>query len=177
MKSTVPNLLYPPRQRYFFKTRTIKKCIFTDFLQPFGQANVFKILANGESTLPNLRYPLGNIYAFQFLTAFKRLLLYLHFPFGDDAHTILYVISVFLVSCHGSKSYVGQSYKIYFIQPSEIRRNMINRKERKRHKLRQRKTKKPNRASGLYVVRKCAENIPQKVKWDIPNGKMGHPKW
>ena len=30
---------------------------------------------------------------------------------------------------------------------------------------------------GLYIVRKCAENIPQKVKWDIPNGKMGYPKW
>ena len=41
----------------------------------------------------------------------------------------------------------------------------------------QRKTKKANRKSGLYIVRKCAENIPQKVKWDTPNGKMGHPKW
>ena len=41
----------------------------------------------------------------------------------------------------------------------------------------QRKTKKVNRKSGLYIVRKCAENIPQKVKWDIPNGKMGYPKW
>ena len=30
---------------------------------------------------------------------------------------------------------------------------------------------------GLYIVRKCAENIPQKVKWDTPNGKMGYPKW
>ena len=40
---------------------------------------------------------------------------------------------------------------------------------------------------GLYIVRKCAENIPQKVKWDNPNGKwdtpndeMGYPqmvKW
>ena len=30
---------------------------------------------------------------------------------------------------------------------------------------------------GLYIVRKCTENIPQKVKWDIPNGKMGYPKW
>ena len=29
---------------------------------------------------------------------------------------------------------------------------------------------------GLYIVRKCAENIPQKVKWDTPKGKMGHPK-
>ena len=29
---------------------------------------------------------------------------------------------------------------------------------------------------GLYIVRKCAENIPQKAKWDIPKGKMGHPK-
>ena len=33
-----------------------------------------------------------------------------------------------------------------------------------------------NRASGLYIVRKCAENIPQKAKWDTPNGKMGHNK-
>ena len=32
-------------------------------------------------------------------------------------------------------------------------------------------------ASGLYVVRKCAENIPQKAKWDTPKGEMGHPKW
>ena len=30
---------------------------------------------------------------------------------------------------------------------------------------------------GLYIVRKCAENIPQKAKWDIPNGEMGYPKW
>ena len=29
---------------------------------------------------------------------------------------------------------------------------------------------------GLYIVRKCAENIPQKVKWDTPKGKMGYPK-
>lgn len=27
---------------------------------------------------------------------------------------------------------------------------------------------------GLYIVRKCAENIPQKVKWDTPNGGLGH---
>ena len=40
----------------------------------------------------------------------------------------------------------------------------------------QRKTKKANRKSGLYIVRKCAENISQKVKWDTPNGEMGHPK-
>ena len=40
----------------------------------------------------------------------------------------------------------------------------------------QRKTKMGNRASGLYVVRKCAENIPQKVKWDTPKGEMGYPK-
>ena len=39
------------------------------------------------------------------------------------------------------------------------------------------KTKKANGKSGLYIVRKCAENIPQKVKWDTPKGKMGHPKW
>jgi hypothetical protein len=48
---------------------------------------------------------------------------------------------------------------------------------KKTHMLLLRKTKKPNRASGLYIVRKCAENIPQKVKWDTPKGKMGHPKW
>ena len=30
---------------------------------------------------------------------------------------------------------------------------------------------------GLYIVRKCAENIPQMMKWDTPKGKMGHPKW
>ena len=41
----------------------------------------------------------------------------------------------------------------------------------------QRKTNMVNRKSGLYIVRKCAENIPQKVKWDTPNGKMGYPKW
>ena len=29
----------------------------------------------------------------------------------------------------------------------------------------------------LYIVRKCAENIPQMVKWDTPKGKMGYPKW
>lgn len=39
------------------------------------------------------------------------------------------------------------------------------------------KTKKTNRKSGLCVVYKCAENIPQKAKWDTPKGKMGHPKW
>jgi hypothetical protein len=38
---------------------------------------------------------------------------YLHFTLGDDSDTILYVISVFLVSCHGSKSNLGQSYVIY----------------------------------------------------------------
>ena len=41
----------------------------------------------------------------------------------------------------------------------------------------QRKTKKANPFIGLYIVRKCAENIPQKLKWDIPNGEMGYPKW
>ena len=40
----------------------------------------------------------------------------------------------------------------------------------------QRKTKKANRKSGLYIVRKCAENIPQKVKWDTIKGEMGHNK-
>ena len=39
------------------------------------------------------------------------------------------------------------------------------------------KTKMGNRVSGLYIVRKCAENIPQKAKWDTPNGEMGYPKW
>ena len=29
---------------------------------------------------------------------------------------------------------------------------------------------------GLYIVRKCAENIPQKAKWDTPKGEMGYPK-
>jgi hypothetical protein len=29
---------------------------------------------------------------------------------------------------------------------------------------------------GLYIVRKCAENIPQMAKWDTPNGEMGHNK-
>ena len=29
---------------------------------------------------------------------------------------------------------------------------------------------------GLYIVRKCAENIPQMAKWDTPNDEMGHPK-
>ena len=29
---------------------------------------------------------------------------------------------------------------------------------------------------GLYIVRKCAENIPQKVKWDTPKSEMGYPK-
>ena len=38
------------------------------------------------------------------------------------------------------------------------------------------KSKKANRKSGLYIVRKCAENIPLKAKWDTPNGEMGHPK-
>ena len=56
-------------------------------------------------------------------------------------------------------------------------KNMMNQKERKRTCFCSEKTKKPNRASGLYVVRKCAENIPQKVKWDTPNDKMGYPKW
>ena len=55
--------------------------------------------------------------------------------------------------------------------------NMMNRKERKNTNFGSEKTKKSNRASGLYIVRKCAENIPQKVKWDTPNGKMGHSKW
>ena len=176
MKSPIPNLLYPPGQRNFFNTRTTRESDIFDFLQPFGQANAFKVLTTTESSLRNLRYPLGNIYAFQFLTAFKRLLLYFHFPFGDDTHTILYVVAVFLVSCHGSKSYLGQSYKIYFIQQNESRRNMMNRKERK-HIYFAAKNEDGKPKIGLYIVRKCAENIPQMVKWDIPNGEMGHPKW
>ena len=52
----------------------------------------------------------------------------------------------------------------------------MNRKERNTQTFAT-KTKKTNRKSGLYIVRKCAENIPQMAKWDIPNGKMGHPKW
>ena len=31
--------------------------------------------------------------------------------------------------------------------------------------------------SNLCGVGKCAEKIPQKAKWDTPNGKMGYPKW
>ena len=54
-------------------------------------------------------------------------------------------------------------------------KNMMNRKERNIQTFAA-KTKKTNRKSGLYIVRKCAENIPQKAKWDIPNGEMGHPK-
>ena len=52
----------------------------------------------------------------------------------------------------------------------------MNRKERNTQTFAT-KTKKTNRKSGLYIVRKCAENIPQMVKWDTPNGEMGHPKW
>ena len=53
---------------------------------------------------------------------------------------------------------------------------MMNRKERKNTNFGSEKTKKTNRKSWLYIVYKCAENIPQMVKWDTPNGKMGHPK-
>ena len=53
----------------------------------------------------------------------------------------------------------------------------MNRKERKNTNFGSEKTKKTNRKSWLYIVYKCAENIPQMVKWDIPNGEMGHPKW
>ena len=30
---------------------------------------------------------------------------------------------------------------------------------------------------GLYIVHKCAENIPQMMKWDTPKGEMGYPNW
>ena len=49
----------------------------------------------------------------------------------------------------------------------------MNRKERNTQTFAT-KTKKTNRKSGLYIVRKCAENIPQKVKWDTPKGEMGY---
>ena len=38
--------------------------------------------------------------------------------------------------------------------------------------LRKREEDKPK--IGLYIVRKCAENIPQMAKWDIPNGGLGY---
>ena len=48
----------------------------------------------------------------------------------------------------------------------------------------QRKTKKANRKSGLYIVRNVPKIYPkrrngtsQKAKWDTPNGEMGYPKW
>ena len=53
----------------------------------------------------------------------------------------------------------------YILQPSEFRRNMMNRKERKRTCFCSEKTKMGNRASGLCGVGKCAENIPQMAKW------------
>ena len=56
----------------------------------------------------------------------------------------------------------------------------MNRKERNTQTFAT-KTKKTNRKSGLYIVRKCAENIPQmgngipqKVKWDTPNVVLGY---
>ena len=52
-------------------------------------------------------------------------------------------------------------------------KNMMNRKERNIQTFAA-KTKKTNRKSGLYIVRKCAENIPQKAKWDIPKGVLGY---
>ena len=58
-------------------------------------------------------------------------ILYLRLLLGYDGLAVLDVVAVFLVSCHGSKSNLGQSYEIYFIQPNEFRRNMMNRKERK----------------------------------------------
>ncbi len=55
--------------------------------------------------------------------------------------------------------------------------NTMNRKERKTHKLLQRKNEEAKSGTaGLCGVGKCAENIPQKGEWDTPNGKMGHPK-
>ena len=50
---------------------------------------------------------------------------------------------------------------------------MMNRKERNIQTFAA-KTKKTNRKSGLYIVRKCAENIPQMVKWDTPKGGLGY---
>ena len=52
----------------------------------------------------------------------------------------------------------------------------MNRKERKHTNFcNENEEDKPK--IGLYIVRKCAENIPQMVKWDTPKGKMGYPKW
>ena len=54
--------------------------------------------------------------------------------------------------------------------------NPMNRKERKHtNYCSENEEDKPK--IGLYIVRKCAENIPQKAKWDTPNGEMGYPKW
>ena len=46
------------------------------------------------------------------------------------------------------------------------------------------KTKKTNRKSGCTlcanvpkIYPKRLNGIPQMVKWDTPNGKMGYPKW
>ena len=52
-------------------------------------------------------------------------------------------------------------------------KNMMNRKERNTQTFAT-KTKKTNRKSGLYIVRKCDENIPQKAKWDTPKGGLGY---
>ena len=48
----------------------------------------------------------------------------------------------------------------------------------------QRKTKKTNRKSGCTlcanvpkIYPKWQNGISQMVKWDTPNGEMGHPKW
>ena len=56
---------------------------------------------------------------------------------------------------------------------------MMNRKERKEntHAFAAKNEEAKSGTAGLCGVGKCAENIPQMVKWDIPNGKMGHPKW
>ena len=51
----------------------------------------------------------------------------------------------------------------------------MNRKERKHTNFgSENEEDKPK--IGLYIVRKCAENIPQKAKWDTPNDEMGYPK-
>ena len=54
-------------------------------------------------------------------------------------------------------------------------KNMMNRKERNIQTFAA-KNEEDKPKIGLYIVRKCAENIPQMAKWDTPNDEMGHPK-
>ena len=59
---------------------------------------------------------------------------------------------------------------------ANLEENMMNRKERKHTNFcSENEEDKPK--IELYIVGKCAEKTPQMVKWDTPNGKMGHPKW